>query len=189
MVDIPFTVFSGIGFFLCIPPAYFNWKIPGRPWATLIFIGWICALNGFAFIDSIVWGGPDPSEWWDGEIYCDIDSRIKSEFSIGLPAAGIGICRFLADATNPNPAHTDLRHTKNRRNMIDLFLGIGLPLINMGLKMIVNPTRYNIVGVGGCTGVTDLSWPSFPLFHLWCPILSGIAAVYASIPLSLTLLM
>src|SRR5579859_699881 len=77
MTDIPFTVFSCIGFFLCLPPAYFNWKIPGRPWATLIFIGWICVFNGLSFIDSIIWSGPDPAEWWDGKIYCDIFSRVN----------------------------------------------------------------------------------------------------------------
>lgn len=182
MADIPFTVFSFLGFILCIPPAYFNWKIPGRPWATLIFIGWICVLNGLSFIDSIVWGSSNPDGWWDGKVYCDIDSRIKSEFQIGLPAAGIGICRFLADATNPDPSQTDLKRTRFRRNMIDLFLGIGLPLINMGLKMFVNPTRYYIMGVSGCTGVTDLSLPSIFLYHIWCPVLSTIAAIYASIP-------
>jgi pheromone a factor receptor len=181
MTDIPFTVFSCLGFFLCIPPAYFNWKIPGRPWTTLIFIGWIFVMNGLSFIDSIVWGDPDQTNWPDGNIYCDITSRIKSVFQIGLPAAGIGICRFLADATDPDPSQTDLRHTRFKRNMIDLFLGIGLPLINMGLKMIVNPTRYYIMGVSGCTGVTDLSWPSILLYHVWCPILSSAAAMYASI--------
>jgi pheromone a factor receptor len=189
MTDIPYSIFTCLGFFLCLAPAYFNWKIPGRPWATLIFIGWICVFNGLSFVDSVIWSGPDPEQWWDGKIYCDITSRIKSVFQIGLPAAGIGICRFLADATNPNPATTDLVHTKFRRNMIDLFLGIGLPLINMALKIIVNPSRYWIQGVGGCTGVTDLSWPSILLYHMWCPFLSIVAAIYASNFCSASMLM
>lgn len=64
--------------------------------------------------------------------------------------------------------------------MIDLFLGVLLPLINMGLKYIVNPSRYYIVGVDGCSGVTALSWPSIPLYYLWSPVLTFIAACYAS---------
>jgi pheromone a factor receptor len=179
MADIPFSICTLLGFLLCLPPAYFNWKIPGRPWATLIFIGWIATFNLLSFIDSIIWMSDDPNSWWDGLVYCDIDSRIKSVFEIGLPAAGIGICRFLADATNPDPALTDLRHTRQRRNMIDLFLGIGLPLINIGLKMIVNPSRYWLLGVSGCTGITDLSWPAILLYHVWCPILSLIVAIYS----------
>lgn len=146
-------------------------------------------MNGLSFADSIIWRDPNPYTWWDGKVYCDIVSRIKSEFNIGLPAAGVGVCRFLADATNPDPSYTDLKHTRFRRNMIDLFLGIGLPLINMGLKMIVNPTRYWIQGVEGCDGVTDLSWPSILLYHIWCPVLSSIAAIYSGInclPLLLT---
>jgi pheromone a factor receptor len=146
-------------------------------------------MNGLSFADSIIWRDTNPYTWWDGKVYCDIVSRIKSEFNIGLPAAGVGVCRFLADATNPDPSYTDLKHTRFRRNMIDLFLGIGLPLINMGLKMIVNPTRYWIQGVEGCDGVTDLSWPSILLYHIWCPVLSSIAAIYSGInclPLLLT---
>jgi pheromone a factor receptor len=181
MADIPFTVCTLLGFLLCIPPAYFNWKIPGRPWATLIFIGWIAVYNLLSFIDSLVWRSEDPTTWWNGDGYCDIDSRIKSVFQIGLPAAGIGICRFLADATDPDPVLSDLRHTRRRRNAIDFFLGIGLPLINVGLKYIVNPSRYWIGGVGGCTGITDLSWPSIPLYHLWCPLLSFVAFIYSRI--------
>jgi pheromone a factor receptor len=185
MPDYPFSVFTCLGFLLCIPPAYFNWKIASRPWATLIFIGWIFTLNLIEFMDSIIWSSNDTSEWWDGKIYCDINSRIKSVFPIGVPGAAIGICRFLADATNPNPSQNDLQYTVFRRNMIDLFLGIILPLINVGLKYIVNPSRYWIVGVNGCTGITAITWPSIPLYYLWSPILSLIAAFYAGIfPLS-----
>src|SRR5438874_2584550 len=81
MADYPFTIFSFIGVLLCIPPAYFNWKIPSRPWATLILIGWILVLDLLFFIDSILWSSEDTSTWWEGRFYCDINSRIKDAFS------------------------------------------------------------------------------------------------------------
>jgi pheromone a factor receptor len=179
MPDYAFSVFSCIGFLLCIGPAYFNWKIPGRPWATLIVIGWIFALNLVAFIDSLIWSSEDSSHWWDGKIYCDISSRIKSEFPVGVPGATIGICRFLAEATNPNPSQTDLKHNTFKRNMIDLGLGVILPLIQVPLKYIVQPSRYYIIGVNGCSPRIDTSWPAIPIDFLWSPILSLIAAGYA----------
>jgi pheromone a factor receptor len=182
MPDYAYSVFTCLACIICIPPAYFNWKIPSRPWATLIFIGWIFLLNLVLFMDSIIWSNPDPTTWWDGKVYCDIVSRIKSEFPIGLPGAGIGICRFLADATNPNPTYTSLTHSKFKRNMIDLSLGVLLPVINMGLKQIVNPERYQILGIYGCEGQTDNSWPSVLLYNMWSPILSLIAAIYSGNP-------
>ena len=181
MPDYAFTVFSCIGFLVCIPLFYFNWKVPGRPWATLILIGWVFILNLLFFIDSIVWSNDDPSTWWDGKVYCDIDSRIKSSFPIGVPGATIGICRFLAAATDPDPSQRDLKHTQTRRNMVDLFLGVILPLFQMVLKFIVDPKRYYIIGIIGCVGWTDDSWPSVLLYYLWSPTLCVIASGYAGI--------
>jgi pheromone a factor receptor len=76
MPDIPFTVFSCIGFLLCIPLAYFNWKIPSRPLATSILIEWIFLLNLPYFSDSILWSDPNLANWWDGNVYCDINARL-----------------------------------------------------------------------------------------------------------------
>jgi|SRR5277367_1763516 len=181
MPDIPFTVFSGISFLLCIPPAYFNWKIPCRPWATLILISWIAILNLLYFFDSIIWSSTNTSDWWDGKGYCDVDARIKDMFEIGVPGAAIGVCRFLADATDLNPAYTDLRQTRFRRNMIDFFLGIILPLIIQGLKFLVEDSRYHIVGVNGCLGNVAHAWPSLLVYFLWVPGLIVVAALYACI--------
>ena len=181
MPDTVFTVFSGIGFLLCIPPTYFNWKIPNRPWATLFLIGWIMVLNLLYFIDSIVWRSDNPNTWWDGKGYCDINCRVKDMFNIGVPGAAIGICRFLADATNPHPSQKDLRHDRFRRNMIDLFLSLILPLMVKAATFPFETSRYHIVGVQGCTTWLDFSWPSVLFFALWCPVLCLVAAVYACI--------
>jgi pheromone a factor receptor len=181
MPDYAFSVFSFIGLLLCAAPAYFNWKIPGRPWATLILIGWIFAGNFFSFIDSVIWSNNDPNTWWDGVVWCDIGARIKASYDIGVPAAAIGICRFLADATNPDPSQKDMKHSRTKRNIIDFFLGVGLPFANIGLRYIVQPYRYYILGVMGCTSGIDYTWPSIPLFLIWSPMLTFVAAIYAGI--------
>lgn len=179
MPDYPFTVFSGIGFLLCILPAYFSWKAPNRSWAMLFLIGWIMVLNLLFFIDSIIWRSYDMSTWWDGKIYCDINFRIKNMSSWGVPGATIGICRFLANATDPNPSQRDLQHCRFQRNMIDLFLSITLPLMIEAGLVAFETSRYHILGVLGCTGWIDYSWPSVLYYALWCPILCLIAILYA----------
>jgi hypothetical protein len=188
MPDYAFSTFTFLGILLCAAPAYFNWKIPGRPWATLILIGWIFFGNLVSFIDSVVWSNPDPNEWWDGQGYCDIAARIKASYNIGIPAAAIGICRFLADATDPDPSQKDLKHSRTRRNLIDVFLGIGLPVINMPLRWIAQPYRYYILGVMGCENGLDYTWPAIPLYLLWSPVLTLVAAVYAGLSSSSHLL-
>src|SRR5271154_383365 len=179
MPDVPFTVFSGLSVLLCIPPAYFNWKIPYRPWATLILIAWIFLLNLMYFFDSIIWYSADINTWWNGYVYCDITARLKDMFAIGVPGAAIGICRFLADATHPDPAQKDLKYGRLRRNLIDFFLGVLFPIILQGLKFIAEFSRYHIRGVSGCVGTIYNAWPSLPLYVLWTTILCLIAAVYS----------
>jgi pheromone a factor receptor len=181
MADYLFTVFSLISALLCLPPMYFNFKIPSRPWATLILIGWIFILNLLVGIDSAIWANPDPSTWWDGKGYCDISARIKDMFRYGIAGAAIGVCRFLADATNPNPPMTDLKHTQRRRNLIDLFLGVIFPIILVGLKFIVESSRYHIIGVAGCSGVAYQSLPTVFIYTIWSPLLCTVAAFYACI--------
>lgn len=139
-------------------------------------------LNLLFFIESIIWSNPDPTNWWDGKGYCDISARIKDAFALGVPGAAIGICRFLADATNPDPTQKDLIHSRTRRNMIDLFFGIILPFVLIAIKAVVEISRYWVFGITGCTGTIDFSWVAFFFYPLWCPLLCLIAAGYACIP-------
>ena len=179
MPDYIFTIFSGIGSLLCILTGYVNYKSKEGPLATLILTFWIFAINFLSFLDSIIWTN-DPQQWWDGKIYCDINSRIKSTAPIGVPGAAIGVFRFLADTTIQ---HTSQQGGRNRfkSNVIDLLLGLLLPGINAGLKYFVAPNRYIIDGVNGCNGSTDYSWPGIFLYRLWPPVFSVVTTVYAGI--------
>jgi pheromone a factor receptor len=182
MADIPFTVFSVLALFLCIPPAYFNYKLPYRPWATLILIGWIMINNLCSAVDSIIWASPDINTWWLGYGWCDIVARLNDMFVIGVPGSAVGICRVLADATDLNPAQKDLRCHRMRRNMIDLFLGVGFPLVIQAFKFICEYSRYHIEGVNGCTGTIEFSWPTLILYSIWGPFLCLVAGGYSCIP-------
>jgi pheromone a factor receptor len=179
MADVPFTVFTFLGFLLAIECLYFISKTPGRPWATYILMTWILLVNFLSFTDSIIWRGSDPSEFWDGKIYCDIGSRIKTEFPIGVCGAGISIARFLAEATDPDPKYRDMRYNRVKRNIIDVVLGVALPLINAVLRILVEPARYYVMGVNGCTSITRTAWPAYPLYFIWVPLMTLVAAIYA----------
>jgi pheromone a factor receptor len=172
-------MFSALGSVLCVLTGYVNYKSTDGPLATGILAFWIFSFNFLSFLDSIIWGSGNSEQWWDGKIYCDINSRIKSAVPIGIPGAAIGLCRFLADTTSQHILQQDVH--KPRSVFIDCFLGLILPFINAVLKFVVTPSRYIISGVNGCTGVTDDSWPAIPLYWLWPPVLSVVAAIYAGI--------
>ena len=139
MPDYLFTISSGIGSLLCILTAYVNYKSTEGPLATMILATWIFNYNFLSFVDSIIWAGGIPQEWWDGKIYCDINSRIKSAAPIGIPGAAIGLCRFLADTTTQHISQQEGNRFKS--NLIDLFFGLIIPIINAALKFIISPSR------------------------------------------------
>lgn len=78
MPDYYFTTATCIATLLCIPVTYFTFKSAGHPWAIVILIGWIFIGNLLMFLDSIIWSGGSPDDWWEGRIYCDINTRIRS---------------------------------------------------------------------------------------------------------------
>lgn len=179
MPDNLFSISSGIGSFLCIITSYVSYKSTEGSFATMILAAWVFSLNFLSFLDSIIWASGNSDEWWDGKIYCDINSRIKSAAPIGIPGATIGLCRFLANTTTQHRPQQG--NSKLKSIAFDIILGLVLPILNAPLKFIVSPTRYIIDGVNGCTGTTDYSWPSILLYWLWSPLLTAIAAVYAGI--------
>ena len=178
MTDYPYTIFSGIGFLVCIPVALFHWKIHCPIWATRFFIGWIFIVCLLAFVDSILWAGNDLSTWWDRRVYCDITIYIKAMAFVGIPGASIGICRVLGDIINSEDSKTDLLRGLFVRNLIDLFLSFLLPLTVVALSTPLVIDRYHINGVLGCTATGYVSWISIFVCFLWSPIFCLISAAY-----------
>jgi len=179
MPNYLFTFFSGIGLLLSLFTAYIVYKSPNSPSAALILAGWIFSWNILFFTDSIIWSNSNPEEWWDGEIYCDIDSRIKDAIVIGVPGATIGALRFLSNIVDE---HVSQKATSTFiNNLIDITVGLIFPIVISGLRFIVMPARYRIIIVLGCTGVMDDSWPSILIWYIWPPGLSAVAAIYSGI--------
>lgn len=187
MPDYLYTTFSGIGFLVSIPVSIVHWKLKSPIWATRFLVCWT-VINAFLFfLDSIIWTNDDMSTWWDGNVYCDIIQRIKLMSSIGIPGSSVGMCRFFGDVVDPRPSKRDLQQGLFVRNLIDSFFGFILPLLAAALISIVESSRYYIIGVLGCAGFMDASWPSFFIYIMWPPILSLVSASYTCIHLLLQL--
>lgn len=172
-----FTIFSGIGFLLSILTAYVIYKSPNSPWAAMILVGWILSWNFLFFVDSIIWSDSNPADWWDGNIYCDINSRIKDAIMPGIPGATIGVLRFLANTMEQHVSQRAYNIFEN--NLVDFSLGVVFPIVITAVRLVAMPCRYQIWGVFGCTGIIDDSWPSILVWYLWPPVLSLVSALYA----------
>lgn len=179
MADYLFTLSSGVGFLLSLLTAYVIYKSPNSPRAATILTAWIFTWNLLYFVDSIVWSGSIPEDWWDGNIYCDINSRIKDAISPGIPGATIGVFRFLVSTVEQQVSQKANNTFQN--NIVDFVLGVIFPIIVAGVRLIVMPSRYQIWGVSGCMSIVDDSWPSILVWYVWPPFLSVIAAIYAGI--------
>ncbi|KAG8724956.1 a-factor receptor [Ceratobasidium sp. 395] len=128
-------------------------------------------------VNSIVWMGNtrDPAPVW-----CDISTKLIIGMSVGLTASALCINRRLYSIATIQSVSDD-RAARRRRVMIDLFLGIGLPIIVMALSYIVQDHRYDINEDLGCWPVTYPTLLAIPLVLTW-PLFIGIATfIYASL--------
>src|SRR2546423_2789936 len=183
MPDYPFTVFSILGALSCIEPAISLWRAPVRPWSALFLLSWIFVFNILSFTDSIIWSGENTDEWIDGRGYCDVSSSLKTIFPIGVLASVIGTCRFLLVSIKENILQEENGgRSKLRDILLDIFLSLFIPALFVIFTFLVESSRYVIIGVTGCRGVFDQSWPAIALYFIWPLILALIAAIYTGKP-------
>lgn len=104
-------------------------------------------------------------------------SKLFIGVPVGISATSLCITRRLVMIAS-STAVTINQRQKHIALAIDLFLGIGMPMLVMALHYIVQPHRVDIIEGYGCQPVT---WPGIPaLFAVtwWSPLLTIIAAGY-----------
>ena len=174
---IAVPILSFLTLLLDIPS--FAWHIKNKniPASCLVF--WIVLGNLFNFVNALIWPTDDVAHWWHGEIYCDIQVKLVVAATLGIVGAVAAIMRSLAMALNTEKtvlmASTAQR---NRKMAIDGLLCFGLPIYAILIHYIVQPSRFYIFTIGGCTPSFDNSWPSLVLVYIWPPIICLVDAYY-----------
>ncbi|KAF8601912.1 fungal pheromone STE3G-protein-coupled receptor [Ceratobasidium sp. AG-I] len=171
-----YPVVCGLSTFLVLLPLPWHWK--ARNTGTLLYIGWTVVGNLVFLANTIVWHGQiryDPAPVW-----CDISTKLVIGGSVGITAASLCINRRLYNiATIKNVAMT--RSSRRREIIIDLLLGIALPVLVMALHYVVQGHRYDIIEDVGCWPATYNTLLAVPMILMW-PIIIGIASfVYAGL--------
>ncbi|KIM26532.1 hypothetical protein M408DRAFT_330503 [Serendipita vermifera MAFF 305830] len=169
MRELPFTVACGFAILCLLLPA--AWHIRSRNSGTLLYLAWSLTGNIIYFVNSIVWAenirNPAP-------IWCDISSKLIVGLGVGLPCASLCIQRRLytvsrVRSVSENPA------TRRRALIIDLLIGLGIPILVMVLHYIVQGHRYDILEDVGCWPTVYSSVVAVPLVYMWPLIVSLIS--------------
>ncbi|CAE6372428.1 unnamed protein product [Rhizoctonia solani] len=163
------TISNAIAIVLVLLPISWHWR--AKNIGTLLYIGWTVLGNLNWLINTIVWRGT-----WEelAPRWCDFSSKIIIGQSVGLTAASLCINRKLYNIAT---IQSVTRSPKSKRinDIVDLCLGILLPIIVMALHYVVQPNRYNIIENIGCWPPSQPTLLTVPMTTIW-PIIIGTAS-------------
>nr|AVI69657.1 pheromone receptor [Cyclocybe aegerita] len=168
-----FTAFAFIGFLMCAIP--FPWHFEAWNTGTCLYMAWtgLACLN--QFINSIIWH--DNAINW-APVWCDISAKFIVGTAVAIPAASLCINRRLYHIASVRSV-TITKAEKRRAIMVDLAIGLGLPVLEMILQYIPQGHRFNIFENIGCYPFTYDTWVAYLLVS-FPPIAIGlVSAVYA----------
>jgi len=170
-----FSAFSFMGFVMCAIPFY--WHLEAWNTGTCLYMFWAglgCLIES---INSIVW---NKNMVLRAPIYCVIATRIQVAQNVAIPAASLCINRRLYKIATMKTV-TVTNSEKRRAVILDLIIGIGLPILQIIAQYIVSYRRYVIFEDAGPTFSSAFVWPTLPLFFMWPLLIGCVSFVYCSL--------
>jgi pheromone a factor receptor len=120
------------------------------------------------------------TEWWDGHVLCDIETRIIVGSWVALPGGLACILRKLAKVLDTkNIVVAPSRSHRIRELVFDLLWCWIFPVVSMVMYYFVQTVRYFIYGISGCGPAFHTSWATVVFVWMWGPLLDFFAAYYA----------
>jgi pheromone a factor receptor len=175
-VILPLLAFPS--WILCIPPLFWQLRQGNISAGSLIL--WVMMINFFNSINPLIWPRDNITQWWDGNVWCDINVRIQVGAIVGTTASTAMIVRRLAMVMDTsNMTVSPGRNSKLKEKALEILWCWVYPLILIIVYYFVQPVRYLIYGIIGCLSAYDTSWPSIVLSFMWAPITTMVAACYA----------
>ncbi|EGO01494.1 hypothetical protein SERLA73DRAFT_49512 [Serpula lacrymans var. lacrymans S7.3] len=176
-----FSVFGFLGSIsmIILLPMHFR----AKNISLCLYIVWtsICCL--VYSVNSVVWD--DNVENW-APVWCDISSRLLTASTAGNQMGLLFISRRLYRIINMTAVNQS-SHQIRRDIIIELSLGIGLPLLLLLFQYIVEFERFIIVENMGCFPATLITPPAFPLVIIWSAVFALVTALYAGFAIHATL--
>lgn len=173
-----FSTLAWFSWILCVAPLV--WHISQRNVAASSLVLWIILVNLPLGINSIIWGHDDVDQWWDGSVWCDINTRIQVGAQVSLGAAVAMILRRLAQVMDTrNMTVAPSRSSTLRRQLVELAWCWGYPVALILFYIPIQSVRYHIWGIEGCNSAYDPVWQALVLNVMWVPITMLVVVYYA----------
>ncbi|KAG5640715.1 hypothetical protein DXG03_007436 [Asterophora parasitica] len=167
------TALSFIGFVMCCIP--FPWHFEAWNTGTCLYMAWTGLACLTQFINSIVWN-KNAINW--APVWCDITARIIIGVSVAIPAASLCINRRLYHIASVRSV-TVTKAEKRRAIMVDLAIGLGLPILTMVLQYIPQGHRFDIFEDVGCFPYTYMTPVGIALVNMPPVLIGTVSAVYS----------
>lgn len=175
-VALPILAF--ITLIIDVPPLV--WHIANRNLSASSLVFWTVMGNLMNFVNALIWPKDDMQNWWHGQVLCDIEVKIMVAGYIGTVASLMCVMRNLAKALDVRSSNLRRAGARQRRQtVIDCLLCFGTPTYMAMIHYVVQPSRYYIFAISGCTTSFDSSWPKLVLVFIW-PLVFCLIAVYYS---------
>ena len=169
------SLFAGL---LCLPTL--AWYIKHRNKPAALMVAWIVLFNMANVINALIWPNDNMDSWPLGVGYCDLHVKLDLAGQMGILGALTCVMRGLAEALDgrtvrlaPSPSQ------RLRKAFIETFFCAVLPVYIMVAHFVVQPNRYYILAIAGCTPSFSDTWLSFLLVHCLPPAVCVVAAWHA----------
>jgi pheromone a factor receptor len=175
-VVVPVLAFPA--WILCLVPVY--WHFSQRNIAAGSLVLWMTMINFFNFINPLIWPRDNVKDWWNGNVFCDIQIHIRVCTVVAMTSCTAVIARKLARVMDTR--NITIAPSKNNlfwEKVFEIWWCWGFPLVLMAFYYIIQPARYFIFAIKGCVAAYDTSWPSIVISHMWNLITTLVGAFYA----------
>ncbi|RPD60895.1 STE3-domain-containing protein [Lentinus tigrinus ALCF2SS1-6] len=167
-VDIN-AAFSLLGFILISVPLY--WHLEAWNVGCVLYIFWMGGQCLIQFINMMIWRDNAINV---APVWCDITTRFNIASSLGVCCASLVINRRLYHIANVS-AVSITRADKRRNLLTDLAIGLGIPIIEVGLYWFYQGHRFDILEGIGCIEEYPNTWLAYVLYVCW-PIPIGLVS-------------
>lgn len=172
-----YKTLSGLAIAASILPLI--WHVKSKNLPAICLIMWIGMFNTISFLNAFIWGG-DIFKAWEGKVFCDIEVKFIIAAMTGKMGSIAACARDLANIMRDDLPVVKTRQEKRRQLIIDLLFCFGVPAWMMSIHYVIQPDRYWLIEVMGCTPTVDNSWPSIVLVFIWPPISALVATYFCS---------
>ncbi|KAG8904082.1 a-factor receptor [Tulasnella sp. 417] len=170
-----FPILSSLGIVLILLPSYWHFKSGNV--GTILYIVWTFVGSLNYLVNSIAWAGNLHNPPW---FWCDLSTALMIALNVGIPTSSLLITHRLysiATIRQVNISRSDTRRTK----YFEIALGVGLPVLAVILRVVVQGHRFEIIENVGCWPSIYITPVAIPLVFLPPILINIVSTVYAAL--------